>query len=229
MLIKIVSWNIWIDGHIDQTEDFLRKSDADIIGLQEVKDSDPKHDIISFLKKLGYSYVFAPIEKEWGGNIYRDGPAIFSKHPILDSHTYNLSSEDNRGAVKADIQIGDKTLHVFSTHLVHSHQEEYKIQTDQAINLLKHLPTANTILMGDFNATPESSTIKAIKEVLIDSDPSNQPTWSVYKEGCGVCKIDEIKIKLDYIFTTPDIKTESFKVRDSKGSDHLPIITTIEL
>ena len=58
---------------------------------------------------------------------------------------------------------------------------------------------------------------------------SATPTWSVYKMGCQVCLIDEVKYKLDYIFTSKNLKTESFEVYESKGSDHLPISTIVEL
>lgn len=41
MILKILSWNIWIDGFFDQAAEFLEKSGADIIGLQEVVNDDP--------------------------------------------------------------------------------------------------------------------------------------------------------------------------------------------
>lgn len=55
MILKIFSWNIWIDGYFDQVSGFLKKSNADIIGLQEVKGNDPRRDTIGFLNKLGYT------------------------------------------------------------------------------------------------------------------------------------------------------------------------------
>ena len=83
--------------------------------------------------------------------------------------------------------------------------------------------------MGDFNATPESETIRKMSEVLVDTDPTSAPTWSVYPAGCLVCNPQAIDTRLDYIFTTPDIKTSSFKVEQSKGSDHLPISVIAEI
>ena len=92
------------------------------------------------------------------------------------------------------------------------------------------LPIKNTVVMGDFNSLPESSVIKKINELLQDTEiNSNTSTWSVYKEGCTVCLIGEVIHKLDYIFTTKDMKSYSFKVHDSKGSDHLPISVMIEI
>ena len=53
MHLKILSWNIWINGYFEQITDFLEKADADIIGLQEVEADAPKRDVIGFLTKLG--------------------------------------------------------------------------------------------------------------------------------------------------------------------------------
>ena len=229
MKIKILSWNIWIDGYFDQVAGFLKSSDADIIGLQEVQTDVSGRDITSFLTELGYEYVFAPVQKSWGGKVYNDGPAIFSKYPIKEKHTYLLSEANSRAAARADIDVNGKILHIFNTHLIHTHQQPSDIQLNQGENLIKLLPLEHTIVMGDFNAAPDSQVIKNIQNALMDSDPKSLPTWSLYLEGCKICKVQDISIRLDYIFTTKDLKTKEFKVENSKASDHLPISVTIEI
>ncbi len=229
MQIKVLSWNIWIEGNFNQTVDFLINSKADIIGLQEVVDNDTNRDIIGVLKNAGYEAFFGSVEHTWGGNVYRDGPALFTRYKMTNNETILLSKKDKRAAVKADITVGDKTLYVFSTHLIHTHQKESEEQNIQVSNLLKKLPTKGTILMGDFNATPQSSVIKNVKKILRDTDPSSTPTWSVYPQGCLACNPQAVDTKLDYIFTTQDINTHAFKVEQSKASDHLPISVLIEV
>lgn len=229
MQLKVVSWNIWTDGNFTEVLDFLKSANADVISLQEVVSDDPERDVIGFLSNLGYQNVFAPVEKDWGERIIKDGPAVFTKHKILKSETFILSKTESRAVVKAEIQIGTETLNVFSTHLVHTHQEHSDVQDEQATNLIKLIPREDTILMGDFNAQPTSTAIKIIKQVLIDSDPDSKPTWSVYPEGCIRCNLQAIETKLDYIFTTKDINTIGFKVENSKASDHLPISVVIEI
>lgn len=228
MILKILSWNIWIDGYFDQISDFLKKSDADIIGLQEVKENDPERDVIGYLSSLGYKHVFAPrqIHKRTGVHF---GPAVFSKYKIESSRVHSLSKKEDRVAVQVNIRVDNQILHVFSMHLSHTHQQESEIQIEQGLNLIKLLPNKNTIVMGDFNATPESLTIKNMQKVLVDTDPSSLPTWSVYPEGCHSCKPQGLSFRLDYIFTSKDISIKSFGVGDSKGSDHLPITALIEI
>src|SRR3989344_2312671 len=229
MQLKIVSWNIWMDCYFDQVKRFLRTSDADIIGLQEVKDTDPNRDIIGYLTSLGYQHVFAPVKKDWGDKTYNDGPAIFSKYNIRAREIYNLSEINNRVAVRADIEIGPAVVHIFSTHLIHTHQQPSEEQESQVGSLIKVLPANQTIVVGDFNATPESKAIQKMKEVLADTDPLSTPTWSVYPEGCSTCKPQSIDTRLDYIFTSKGIKKNSFKVENSNGSDHLPISVMVEI
>lgn len=228
MKLKILSWNIWVDGYFDQISDFLKKSDADIIGLQEVKENDPGRDVVGYLTGLGYEHVFAPRQTHRRTGV-RFGPAVFSRYKIESKKVHSLSKKEERVAVQANIRVNNQILHVFSTHLFHPHQQESEVQNQQAENLIRLLPKKNTIVMGDFNATPESLTIKNMQKVLVDSDPLSLPTWSVYPEGCPVCKPQSLNIRLDYIFTSKDVSVESFEVGDSKGSDHLPIIATIEI
>jgi len=229
MKVKILSWNIWIDSYFDQIKEFLRNSQADVIGLQEVREDDPSRETIKYLNSLGYKHVFAPTEKDWGEEVWSDGPAVFTTYEIASSKKYILSEEGMHAAAQADIKIGDKILHVFSTHLTHTHQKDSVAQLQQAEELMKHIPSEMSVLMGDFNATPESITIQRVKTQLVDTDSKDQPTWSVYPQGCITCNPQEIDIRLDYIFTTKDIKTHSYKVENSKGSDHLPISVIVEL
>ncbi len=227
--MKALSWNIWIDGHLDQWKDFLAAADADIIGLQEVKDDDPERDVIGFLTGLGYNHVFARTEQFWGDKRYRHGPAIFSKFPIVHSEKYLIDEKDQRAAACADVDVNGTIVHVFSTHLKHTHQKPSEEQEAQVARLMKKLPAERVIVMGDFNATPDSAAIKAMKGVLLDTDLASTPTWSMYPEGCMVCNPQAIDTRLDYIFVSNDLKAHSFEVGQSKGSDHLPISVVVEI
>ena len=232
MKLKILSWNIWTAGNFETVINFIKDSNADIVGLQEVVSDDSSRDIIGEMKKLGYEGVFKAAlkkSKSFPGKVYTDGPAVFSKHKIVNSESYfDLSEKDNRAAVKIEVEIDRKIVSVLSTHLLHTHQKPSEIQEMQVKNLLSHTPDEKAIVMGDFNATPESVAIQTMKMKLSDADPQSQPTWSLYPEGCPVtCRPESVSIRLDYIFTTKDLKTSSFKVESSKASDHLPVTATL--
>src|ERR1700680_1201011 len=112
MHLKILSWNIWYDGHFDEITRFLASFDADILGLQEVMPADPTRDTIRFLKRLGYQHAIAPVLA-----IKKDrrtmSNAIFSKYPMVSTEIYTLSDADSRNALRADVNVGETTLHVF--------------------------------------------------------------------------------------------------------------------
>jgi endonuclease/exonuclease/phosphatase family metal-dependent hydrolase len=95
--------------------------------------------------------------------------------------------------------------------------------------LVEKMPAERVIVMGDFNATPESAAIQAMRKVLVDSGPASTPTWSVYPEGCRACNPQAIDTRLDYIFTSKDLKLRSFEVGNSRGSDHRAISAIVEL
>ena len=228
MTLNILSWNIWWDGYFDEVSRFLNECDADIIGLQEVVPEDKTRDVIGFLTGLGYQHALSPLLKISDGRMI--GNAVFSKHPIGESRNYILSENNRRTAVRADIKIGDRLLHVVSTHLFHPHfRQPSPEQEMQAENLIKALPSERTIVIGDFNATPDSEAVRKMRAVLADTDPASAPTWSVYPEGCKTCDPQGVNTRFDYIFVSKDLTATNFKVHASKGSDHLPISTTIEI
>jgi endonuclease/exonuclease/phosphatase family metal-dependent hydrolase len=232
MKIKILSWNIWCDSYFDKVKEFLLAANAPIIALQEVSLEDKERDVVSFLKDLGYEYVSAPSAEftAFGTNKHHKlHSAVFSKFPIIESKSFVLNTEGNRGAIEAKIKVGEKVLTVFSIHLKHTHHERTELQDNQARTVASLLPPTLGIVMGDFNALPDSYPIQLMEEKYVNTDKTNAPTWSMYIEGCGVCKNDKLDTRLDYIFVSPDIKFSSFEVGMSKGSDHLPVSIEIEL
>jgi endonuclease/exonuclease/phosphatase family metal-dependent hydrolase len=153
--------------------------------------------------------------------------AVFSKYPIVDSKGHTLIEGRMGAVIEAKIKVGDEILSVFSVHLKHTHLKESEYQLEQARNLLKLVPKEKAIVMGDFNALPESNTVKLMSSALVNTDPSNKPTWSMYPDGCPVCEPDKLAWRFDYIFTTNDLKFNSAEVGESRASDHLPIFTIL--
>ncbi|MEK7103014.1 MAG: endonuclease/exonuclease/phosphatase family protein [Patescibacteria group bacterium] len=217
MDLKVLSWNILIDGDLEKWKEFLQQQNADIIGLQEVKDDDLERDVIGFLNKLGYEHTFARTEQIWDGKTYRHGSAIFSKFPIIHSEKIQLEKgDDERAAAYAQIDINGDVLHVFSAHLTHTHQQPSLEQEEEVRKLINRLPSKHVVVVGDFNAIPHSSSIQMMKKILVDTDPISVPTWSVHPEGCISCNPQEIDIKLDYIFVSSDLKTHSLSLASPK-------------
>lgn len=140
-----------------------------------------------------------------------------------------------RRAVYAGIEDGDgePLLHVYCTHLLHTHQRLSDTQLVQAHRLLRISRGRRTVVMGDFNAVPGSEVIAAMNNHMRDTDPDSNPTWSAHPEGCSGCNPGGINTRLDYIFVSRDIYDGvvpgSFQVMAPSGSDHLAISVEIDL
>lgn len=233
MVIKVVSWNIWFGKHYHEISKHLQVAEADIIALQEViQELDGKQNTAENLaKELGYHWKYEEtMQLEYEGRMVSWGNAILSKHKILSTQFHELSTgDDRRTALQALIEIDGKEISVTSTHIVHTHQQPSALQEEQVKTLFETLPTENAIVMGDFNALPESNAVKFMSERLQNSDTQLDPSWSMYVDGCEICKVDQLIHRLDYIFTTKEFKVHLFQTDYSKGSDHLPIAASLEV
>jgi len=240
MKIKVVSWNIWCGTHLEEVINFLKDTNADIVALQEVSEDDRGNISEIIAKKLDYKYVhgingnlplkYLPGYKSSDEGHVKYGNAILSKYEIVNSDVHQLVTNRNKSVVEANVRVGNKVISLFSLHLNHVHQKPSELQDLQIEGLLNLLPSKNAVVMGDFNALPDSDAIERMNRSLTNTEiGSNTPTWCMYKDGCTVCLVDEIKYKLDYIFTSDDLRASEFEVHKSKGSDHLPISVIVEI
>jgi endonuclease/exonuclease/phosphatase family metal-dependent hydrolase len=212
--------------------DLLSREKPDIIALQEViQDEGGNNNTAEFIANaLGYHWVFSPVtsfrhegrEVDWG-------EAVLSRYDIEKSEVLELSTDPRHIGLLATIKIHEKKLHVVSTHLIHTHQTESVYQQEEARSLIRLVPKNRTVVMGDFNALPDSKSIAIMRETFNQADPANAPTWCVYPDGCATCKLGAVSKRLDYIFTTSDLQESDYHVIQSDGSDHLPIEITLAI
>lgn len=232
MTLSVLSWNIWMGKYLSSIIDLLKKERPDIIALQEViQNPDGTQNTAEIIAHaLGYQWKFAPVLSiAHEGKTVNWGEAILSRYDIETSAIHDLSKNPRHIGLDATLMIDGKPIHVISTHLTHTHQATSVHQESEAAALVRLAPKECTIIMGDFNALPESKTIKIMRASFVDADPKNQPTWCVYPDGCATCRLDQVKHRLDYIFTTADVTAAGYRAILSDGSDHLPITTRVTL
>ncbi|WP_211749328.1 endonuclease/exonuclease/phosphatase family protein [Paenibacillus sp. Marseille-Q4541] len=206
--------------------DVIRDSGAEIVGLQEVDRfygvrSDYKNQAEELAELLGYHYAYGAnldFEPDEGRTNNRQfGTAILSKHPILSSENMLLSSfgEEQRGALHAVVNLQGIHVDVYNTHLGLDVTSR-TVQAQEIIDLAS-ATQGPKILMGDFNAEPDSSEF----QVLLNSGlfmNSFQGIEDVYTFPVG--NPSEI---IDYILTSPTVQLSNQRVIHSEASDHLPI------
>ncbi len=265
MQIKVMSYNTWLVKNISGIVDHLAEIVPDIIGLQEIVERYPtsQDPNTAYLmrdklaeRKQQYHVAYFPAFKSDRHPIkYIIGNAILSKYPILGANVYFLSDLDmykNRDstthprdaepriAIEAMIEIDGKTIRVINTHLGVSENLKPTKFTDTQMDRLMDLigDGKNTILMGDFNATPDSKYIERISHVLRNTDPKQLPTWPLLKEAAQLHKarygvIEEepqlLTHRLDQIFVSRKIKTKKFILGESTASDHKSLLAVLEI
>ena len=200
-------------------EDFAKEIlsyGADFVGLNEVRGKGFIKDYTDQAKKLGkltdMNYYFGKAINVLGVAPY--GNAFLSKYPVISAETIKIPDPspkkgkemyESRAIIKAVIDAGDKYTLII-THM--------GLNLDERENAVKEIlsiaPEEKCIIMGDFNCTPDSGELKPIFEKYNCSDteaftfPSDKP-----------------RIKIDYIFTSPDIEIIDKGTTKDIVSDHL--------
>jgi endonuclease/exonuclease/phosphatase family metal-dependent hydrolase len=86
------------------------------------------------------------------------------------------------------------------------------------------------ILAGDMNAKPDSPIVKKLEEMFIHADPNtDRPTWTTKPFSYQGFEANSRDWRLDYVFATEDINILENRIIDTHYSDHLPILTEIQI
>lgn len=257
--MKIMTFNLRADNPMDihnrwkQREELvyevLKEYDCDIIGFQEVTRE----------MKKGLVNACADYEKIGEGRtrqFFMEENSLFVKkqHKIIKDKTFWLSKTPDKrsstiwyslfprictGAV-CEMEDGKK-VRVYNTHLdcLLPKAREYGLKV-----ILNHIKaqqeeeTLPCILMGDFNAKPNSKLIKKFKNGQyagnrfiavqeVNPDLYKKTTMSGFKGR-------EEGRHIDYIFVTEEFKVKSMEIvkyhkNGRYPSDHYPIVAELEL
>lgn len=181
MTLRIATLNIWNKaGPWPARLGLIRKQLAelgpDLLGLQEVlrittEDGAPDASscqATEICQGLGYEVAYAAA-MHYGGGLHF-GNAICSRHPILESAHFPLPGADSgeaRVLLYARVETPHGLLPVFVTHLNWKlHHGSIRLMQVRFIvdKLFELCPTDDAalppVLMGDFNAGPESDEIR---------------------------------------------------------------------
>jgi len=204
----------------------------DVVTLQEVREVPGQlaNQAESLARACGYQHVFAPAV-DWAGG--HEGLAILSKAPIAEHASIELPHarpEERRLLLSARIETAAGNVWVHTTHLNYRLQHGQERQ-DQVVAIeaavrarAGDLPQ---ILMGDFNARPESDEIRWLRGLTsIDGrrthfqdawdrlHPEERGwTWASVNPYTAPLRFLEPDRRIDYIFVTT-------MRRDGRGTIH---------
>jgi endonuclease/exonuclease/phosphatase family metal-dependent hydrolase len=247
--MKIVTLNLrhdadrWPERFPLIVEELLAE-DPDVIAFQEVALPIRQADLIASAMNL--RGVQRPYEvylaSKWGREQNKEGCAFLSRLAVRENTLLNLP-QHNRIAQIIELSDFGRPIRIVNTHLHHMPFNDESIRLEQVRYLLSWMFQEQYqgdpwILLGDFNAVPESETIVEVRKHLAsayrkahDHEPEYTfPTPLVTAEG---------RWTLDYIF----FDSAAFEVRDARvvfaqshgddaslyASDHYGLVASLEL
>ncbi len=194
---------------------------ADICGLNEMFDIGKDGKYGSQTKKLSELtdmpyYYFAKAIDEDGYGAYGNG--LISKIPFKSVETIMIPDPDpktteggfyeTRCILKAELENGYTVL---VTHFGLCPDE----QKNAVKTVISHVSAEKCILMGDFNITPDDPLLIPLREKMKDAGElfgNKKLSWPS----------DKPRMKIDYIFVSPDIELLCADIPDITASDHRP-------
>ena len=233
MTYNIQHGNVHLGEGIDlsKTCGVISNTGSDIIGLNEVRGrglcEDYTVQVETMASLLGYHCYFGRSIYVGGTEPY--GNAVLSKYPIVEASVVKIPDPifpsnriESRSICRAVVEIvkdGEvRRLVILSSHFGLSKEEqEHAVSTALSVCQSESLPF---VLMGDFNVTPDNPVLAPLYKNLNDTDallPAGKTFPSHKPEN-----------KIDYIFTSGNIKINSAEVINAVASDHLPIVADIE-
>jgi endonuclease/exonuclease/phosphatase family metal-dependent hydrolase len=254
--ITVMSYNIHfgvgMDGvyDINRIANVIKKSKADIIGLEEVDvNFEPQtnfdNQIQLLAEKLHMHYFYAPIydvppfytpmyyaHPGKSSSRRQSGVAILSRFPIDSTENHLITRlstiEPNPsplvmpGFAEAVINIKGIKIPFFVTHLDYREDKTIRsIQVQEMIPIILR-KTGESVLIGDLNAPPD--------------EPELDPLFNIYQDTLAACTnqcftfpSDSPKLRLDYILVTHEIRTYSSQVMETTASDHRPVVANLEI
>jgi endonuclease/exonuclease/phosphatase family metal-dependent hydrolase len=241
--LRVATLNLWgrrgpWPDRLELVRAELRRLSPRLVGLQEVM-RDPTCQADEIAEDLGYDVVYAPATEFDEGTM---GNALLSALPVLEHRVIPLPTEpgiETRALLYALVRAPDGgELPVFVTHL--DWQPDRGAARLAQVRFIAGRAAGPLVLMGDFNATPETEEIRYLRESagFADAwthagDGSAGETFSpvnAYARRAGVSSR-----RIDYVFTgggvTPVRAELAFRTPrlDVWPSDHFGLVSDLTI
>lgn len=212
--LKIASANIYFESNSTaQLHSWLEQEKPDVVLLLELA----PHHAAQIKQWQDYPYQhLAPDYSPFG-------LGIISRLPLKNIEVIELPNYTPY--IKAQSQYQNKTVQFIAYHPMPPITADYLQLRDQSIKNLvidsqnTKLPT---LIIGDFNSTPWSSSFHDLQKLGWRRVMSLVPTWPTWGHKL-------IGIPIDQIVVSPDWQHISNKVGGSISSDHFPIVAEVRL
>ena len=207
-----------------QISRFIKKTDADVIGLIEVDTGSISTAMINQADEIGkrtqhYSHYTTKYGDTLSGKIIpilrKQGNAILTKNESSNGIYHYFPG----GFKKLIIELEMGAYDFFLVHLALSKRVR-KVQLRHLANLLSTRKKP-VVIAGDFNVFKGEEELVEIQETLglYNPNKNNIPTFPSWNP----------KYQLDFILCSKGIIVKDLRVPDVKLSDHLPVVLDFEV
>ncbi|HWQ87893.1 endonuclease/exonuclease/phosphatase family protein [Brevundimonas sp.] len=204
--LTIVWCNVFrTDDVVARLAVLARKEAADLIIL-----ADPPNDSARTRQALSeYPFVYGAMDPdEHGAVIFSRSPLTGRPRPDLPPGVYPVSIIDT-----GEIRI--VAMHP-PVALTPSRLRASNLMMAAAV---QEATAGPTLVIGDMNATPWSDRLRLLSSTLVRLSPALGSTW--------FSSLPVLGLPIDHAFVTPDLRA-SARVGPGVGSDHLPLIVSIQ-
>ncbi len=219
-----VNYQLW---DTQSVTDIVREHPADILGLIEPLTTDAA-ELRERVRDLYPHYYRAT-----GGNL-----SLLSRYPILSATTDTLGTSVS--SLIADLDVDGRQLRVIATHPPPPVAGRFFRRRNQTIAALADYARqyeGPLVVMGDFNATSWSIYLQNFvrRSGMRNASAGRglKPTWFYNEAGRPLSRggrmAQLLKIPIDHIFASPDIRVERVRTAPAGVSDHRPIIAKLRL
>lgn len=201
----------------------IEAEDVDIVLLQEVSRGiivNGSTDSFEWLaRRLRMEGRFYAADRQFGN-------AILTHLPIRESDNGLLPRNQEMGQrtyIRALLDVGNgEALTVISTHFDHQLPDNRMTQVERILEVWGGEP--QTIIGGDFNATPGTDEIASLRNAGLVSGQD-----AIGNAALNTFIAFDPFIRIDYVMGSPDVRFISSDVPRSLASDHLPVVVEIAL
>lgn len=236
--VEFITFNVYPQNQqIDRVIDWLLIQDADVVLLQEMSAT-----AVDDLARMSERYPYEATE-----HLSR-GHAIFSRYPISGVQQVDLGA--GTPALRAGLLINNQNVVVYNVHLLMplretphvripfvpdallSYDETQRNAQFDALRNASSLESVPVIVAGDFNLSEFSPVYHTLEAQWTDVyravTPGFGATWA---DGMAeeVPDIFPTMLRLDYAWLTDGIQPLSASVGPSLGSDHLPLLFSVDI
>lgn len=243
MRLRVMTYNIHHGVGMDRRLDLERiartiaESGAELVALQEVDRCFGARsgfvdqaawlaERLSMDHAYGASLDLAPGAPERPRRQY--GNALLCRYPIDERATALLPrcevsrDPEDRTLLTGRITVGGTPLWVHNTHL-HHRTSQARVAQARRVREVIGSPEAPVILCGDLNAAPETPEVRQIGRGLVDA-------WARAGRGGGRTFNARLPVvRIDYVFSSPELVATNATVLNTKGSDHRPVVVDLSL